>query len=91
MIKMRGRSQRRKREREKERLSGLYLETEFGEERGAGGWDPPPHRTQESRAAVKHSGARFLSASATRACVDQASDSSMLASERPLALHLCDG
>lgn len=53
-------------EREKERLSGLYLETEFGEERRAGGWDPPPHRTPESRAAVKHSGARSLSASATR-------------------------
>lgn len=90
MIKMRGRSQRRK--REKERLSGLYLEKEFGEERGAGGWDPPPHRTRESRATVKHSGARSLSASTARACVDQASDSSMLASERrPLALRFCDG
>lgn len=83
MIKMRGRSQRKERERKKERLSGLYLEKEFGEERGSGGWDPPPHRTLESRS---------LSASAARACVDQASDSSMLASERrPLALRLCDG
>lgn len=54
-------------------LSELYLEKEFGEERGSGGWAPPPHRTPESRS---------LSASAARACMDQASDSSMLASER---------